>query len=279
MTLQPAKFKPLALGAVRPGGWMLSQLLGDLTRGFAGCLDLLTERAATDLFTHRIDSSAQQFAWWDSETRGNWLWGYTMMAGLAGLPEHEARVNQLIAGLKNTRDADGYIGIYSHASRYQHGDDENGELWGQGRALLALLSHYELTGDVTSLRAAQAAADLTLTQYGPGRSYFRQPSTSNDLIGMTHGLCYVDVVEWLYEITGEERYRDFGLWLYQDFNRMQLPFSNDDMTLANLLKPHQPLIGHAVHTAEHLRALLFAAFMDDEPQYRAALQNALWKLE
>src|SRR5512139_1394746 len=105
MTLQPAKFKPLALGAVRPGGWMLSQLQGDLTRGFAGCLDALTERAATDLFTHRIDSSTQQFAWWDSETRGNWLLGYTMMAGLADLPEHQSRTNVLIERLKDTQDA------------------------------------------------------------------------------------------------------------------------------------------------------------------------------
>jgi hypothetical protein len=60
---------------------------------------------------------------------------------------------------------------------------------------------------------------------------------------------------------------------------MQLPFSNDDMTLANLLKPYHPLSGHAVHTVEHLRALLFAAFMDGDPQYSTALQNALWKLE
>lgn len=271
------KFKTFPLGTIRPTGWMLSQLQNDLTSGFAGCLDSLTERAATDLFTNRIESSSQQFAWWDSETRGNWLWGYTMMAGLADLPEHQARVNELIDKLKSTQDPDGYIGIYSRSSRYEHGADENGELWGQGRALLTLLSHYELTGEESSLRAAQAAANLTIGQYG-AHSYFHNPVTPNELTGMTHGLCYVDVMEWLYAITGEVQYRDFGVWLYQDFNEMQLPFPNDDMALKNLLKRQRYFNGHAVHTVEHLRALLFAVADGNLPQSETALANALWKL-
>ena len=80
-----------------------------------------------------------------------------MMAGLADLPEHKKRVKALLESLKHTQDADGYIGIYSNASRYQHGESENGELWGQSRAMLALLAQYELTGDQTCLQAVQAA--------------------------------------------------------------------------------------------------------------------------
>jgi uncharacterized protein len=278
MRHQTINFQTLSLGAIRPTGWMLKQLQNDLTHGFAGCIDSLTEHAANDLFAHRIASSTQQFAWWDSETRGNWLWGYTMMAWLAGLPGHQERVNELVQKLKNTQDADGYIGIYSRSSRYQHGDGENGELWGQGRALLCLLSHYELTGDESSLRTAQAAADLTMREYGP-HSYFRKPLTRNELTGMTHGLCFVDVMEWLYAITGDDRYRNFGVWLYQDFNRMQLPFPNDDMALTNLLNRTQYFNGHAVHTAEHLRALLFAIIHGNLPQAETALQNAIWKLQ
>lgn len=272
-----SKFQVFPLGAIRPQGWMLTQLQNDLDHGFASCLDSLTERAATDLFSKRIESSSQQFAWWDGETRGNWLWGYTIMAGLAGQPKHQARVNDLIHQLKSTQDPDGYIGIYSPESRYQHGNDENGELWAQGRALLALLAHFELTGDVSSLLAAQRAADLTMQHYGSGLSYFRQPQT-HDLTGMTHGLCYVDVVEWLYNITNDSRYRDLGLWLYEDFNRMQLPFPNDDMTQANLLNRHHYFNGHAVHTVEHLRALFFAASQTNDVQTQTALKNALWKL-
>ena len=61
-------------------------------------------RAATDLFTQRSESSSQQFAWWDGETRGNWLWGCTMMAFLADQPEHQARVTALLEDLKDTQD-------------------------------------------------------------------------------------------------------------------------------------------------------------------------------
>lgn len=265
-------FQALPLSAIKPRGWLLAQLQRDLTHGFAGCLDSLTERAASDLFTHRIESSSQQFAWWDSETRGNWLWGYTLLAFLADLPEHRARVAQLLSALKATQDPDGYLGIYSPASRYQHGDDENGELWGQSRALLPLLAYYEFTGDESYLTAVRRAVDLTLKHYGPQRPHFRKPAEPNDLTGLTHGLCYVDVVEWLYALTGEARYRDFGVWLYEDFSRFPAPFPNDDLAPANLLNPQQPWRGHAVHTVEHLRALLFAA-NDNRPLVEAALRK------
>jgi uncharacterized protein len=273
-------FEILPLGAVRPIGWMKAQLWRDLTEGFAGCLDQLTERAATDLFTHRIASSSQQFAWWDSETRGNWLWGYTLMSFLANAPEHQARATALLEKLKSTQDADGYLGIYTPASRYAHGERENGELWAQSRALLALLTYYEFTGDVTYLDAVRRAVDLTLRHYTPDRSYFRAAS-ANDRdasTGLTHGLCYVDVVEWLYALTGVTRYRDFGVWLYEDFSRMPLPFPSDDLSLTNALDRHKPLHGHAVHTAEQLRVLLWADRMGGDPQVKIAAQNALWKL-
>jgi uncharacterized protein len=279
MSYLPAPaFKNLPLGAVRPTGWILTQLRRDLAEGFAGRLDALTPHASTDLFTHRIEASSDQVAWWDSETRGNWLWGYTMMAYLADLPEHQARVTALLKDLKDSQDDDGYLGIYSPRSRYPHDGSENGELWAQGRALLAMLAYFELTGNPTYLQAVQAAADLTLKQYGPGRPYFGRVPRRDDLTGLTHGLCYVDVVEWLYALTGETRYREFGVWLYEDFCQMPLPFTHDDLALGNVLNPFLELHGHAVHTVEHWRALLWAHQMGSRPEYAQAVQNALHKL-
>lgn len=48
------------LGAIRPLGWMRAQLRRDLQQGYAGCLDRLTPRAATDLFRQRISATRQQ---------------------------------------------------------------------------------------------------------------------------------------------------------------------------------------------------------------------------
>lgn len=273
-------FKRLPLGAIKPRGWILAQLTRDLETGFAGCLDQLTDHAAHDLFTHRIESSAQQVAWWDSETRGNWLWGYGMMAQLADQPAHIQRARELLDDLKRTQDADGYLGIYSTESRYQHGDGENGELWGQSRALLALLAQYELSGEATYLETVQRAVALTMSHYAPDRPHFRSASRieRDALTGLTHGLCYADVLEWLYAITHAEAYRAFGQWLYADFSNMPRPFPNDDLALPNLLGNKPIFAGHAVHTAEHLRALLWAG-LDGDEGLRSAVQIALAQIK
>lgn len=271
-------FRAMPLGAIKPKGWIKAQLKTDLEIGFASRLDQLTAHAANDLFQNRMSSSQEQIAWWDSETRGNWLWGYTMAAHLAEQDEFIAHSSPLMETLKNTQDADGYIGIYSPAWRFQHPAGENGELWGQSRALLALLAHYELTQDTSYLDSVERAVQLTIQQYGNQQRYFSQPDNPTaNLTGLTHGLCYMDVAAWLYRITGKTAYRDFGLWLFADFNRMRVPFDNDDMALANLRDPHRHFSGHAVHTAEHLRCVIWAAAHDSS--YQDALTHALHKVQ
>src|SRR5512134_1248433 len=112
-------------GAVRPRGWLLAQLRRDLEQGFAARLDRLTPHAARDLFRERITSTDSHLAWWDAETRGNWLWGYVMMTALAGGAAHVARARELIEALLATQDDDGYIGIYAPSERYRHAAGEN----------------------------------------------------------------------------------------------------------------------------------------------------------
>lgn len=275
-------FRVLPLGAVKPGGWILEQLNRDLQEGFASRLDELTEHASNDMFQNRVDTSTNPFAWWDSETRGNWLWGFTMMAYLSTHDTSQSRIDQLLAALKTTQENDGYIGIYSKADRYRHETGENGELWGQSRALLTMLAYYELTNDKSYLDAVERAVQLTMQHYGPGKQRYFQIDSSVEPIhitGLTHGLCYVDVVEWLYDITGNDTYRDFGVWLYQDFNSVPDRFANDDMKLANLQIFPLPFMGHAVHTAEHLRVLIWAYCMTADPELKRAIDMAIEKTE
>ena len=237
-------------------------MLRDLDAGFAGCLDALSPHVARDLFRERLDDATGHAAWWDAESRGNWLWGYTMLAGLSGAPAHRERADALVRDLRGTQDPDGYIGIHTATARFPEGEVENGELWAQSRALMVLLAHHELTGDPESLESARRAADLTLTRYGPERPQYGRRSTASDRTGQTHGLCYVDALEGLYEATGETRYREFARWLLADFDRWPVPFPNDDLAAANLADPGRILRGHAVHTVEHLRAVAFGADAD-----------------
>ncbi len=269
---RPARLRRLPLGAVRPRGWLLDQMQQDLDHGFAGRLDTLSPHVANDLFTHRLTSANGQLAWWDAESRGNWLWGYTLLAHLADAPRHRERADALARSLRATQDEDGYLGIHAAAVRYRTGDVENGELWAQSRALLILLAHHELTGDAASLDAARRAADLTLRQYDRVKSPFGRKSTTDDRTGVTHGLCYVDALQALHEATGEERYAVAATGLLRDFDAWPLPFPNDDFAAANLADPMRGLHGHAVHTVEHLRAVAFGS--RDESR----LQSALHKL-
>jgi hypothetical protein len=269
----PSAMRRLPLGSIVPRGWMRAQMRRDLATGFAGCLDALSPHVARDLFRERLDDATCHAGWWDAESRGNWLWGYTMLAHLSGSEDHRARADALVRELRATQDADGYLGIHSATARYPTGDVENGELWAQSRAILVLLAHYELTGDAAGLESARRAADLTLTKYSPGRSHFGRRSTLSDRTGQTHGLCFADALEMLYEATGDQRYESFARWMLDDFDAWPVPFPNDDMAAANLADPERPLRGHAVHTVEHLRALAFGGAQD-----ASRLQAALRKL-
>jgi uncharacterized protein len=273
-------FRLLRFGEVRPAGWIHAQMMQDLTDGFAGHLHELTDHAANDLFRNRIGTSTDEIQWWDSETRGNWMIGLTQMAYLANHPAAIELVEQFIADLKATQDEDGYIGIYVPSSRFQHPPGENGELWGQSRALLALLAHYELTGDCSSLEAAERAARLTMSQYGPHHPYFVIDPKNGYLYltGMTHGLMFVDVMEWLYAITGDVAYRDFGVWLYQDFCSVPGHFKNDDLKLEHIANPGLGLRAHSAHTAEHLRVLLWSAFVTGDEELAASIAPTFRKL-
>lgn len=279
MTPRAPAFRILPMGAVRPRGWMLAQLRRDLEEGFAARLDRLTPHAARDLFRDRIATSDDPRAWWDAETRGNWLWGYVMMAHLAESPEHQARVAALVGGLLATQDGDGYLGIYGPRERYRHADGENGELWAQSRALLALIAQYEATGEAAPLAAARRAVDLTLRHYTADHPCFRRGGRRerDALTGLTHGLCYLDALEWLHDATGESAYADAGVRLYEEFSRMA-PFPNDDLALPNLLDPRAHFGGHAVHTAEHLRAVLWAGALAPDRVPPAAVETALRRL-
>ncbi|HRF98719.1 MAG TPA: hypothetical protein PLZ51_26100, partial [Aggregatilineales bacterium] len=248
-------FRPFLLHEIKPKGWFLAQIRRDLEEGFASRLDTLSPHASRDLFKNRIASSQDQVAWWDSETRGNWLWGYVMAAYLSGLPDHITRVKILMEDLLATQDDDGYIGIYSPEWRYKHPTGENGELWGQSRALLPMLAYYEWSGDKRYFDAVEKAVALTMHHYHEKPIFVRSDDPLANITGLTHGFCYMDVVEWLYRITKKADYRAFGIWLLDDFNRMALPFANDDLANANLMDTHRPFSGHAVHTVEHLRGL------------------------
>jgi DUF1680 family protein len=264
-----------------PSGWIKAQMERDLREGFAGHLDELAPEVQSDIFVSgrntpakpNVTAAGGEESWWNGESEGNWRTGYIMMAYLSGDEEAKRNADVYVAHILQAQDKDGYIGIYGPQLRFS-ASPLNGELWTQACILRGLLAYYELTGKVEVLDAVERAVGLTMSKYGPGKmTVFGIKGAAG---GIFHGLMFVDVVERLFDLTGNTAYRDFGVWLYQDFCA-GAPSDLQDVTVASLLDLHKPWIGHGVHTYEHIRALLWAYYSTGNPEYHQAYENALIK--
>lgn len=277
-------YAPLPVGAVRPTGWMLEQMQRDLRDGFAGQLIDLSPRTQADIFGARKVSSREvqpggivvdtPRSWWDGETEAMAYDGLMRLGHMAGDRAALARAGKWVDRVLAHQSADGYIGIYTEANRYNH-PDENGELWAQGRCLAALLAWHEMTGRRDVLAAVRRAADLTLTKYGPGRTFYLKAETTGG--GMGHSLMFVDTMEWLWRLTGDARYVAFARWLYHDYSACERLRDRDNQVNA-LLDDDRPMLGHTPHVVEHMRVPTFLWGATGEALYRRLMDATFRKV-
>ncbi|MGB3074913.1 MAG: beta-L-arabinofuranosidase domain-containing protein, partial [Chitinophagales bacterium] len=286
----PEQFQQLPLHAVKPTGWLQSQLRENMD-GFTGHLDELAPDllVADDIYgADRLTKHVKgkdvgavaegcdwqvQFLWWNSETQSNWWDGYIRTAILlndsAALDKAQKHIQKIIS----TQDDDGYLGIYDQELRY-HFDNENGELWSKTTLLRGLLGWYEYTHDQTVLNAIQRAVDNVIVNYPKDQSHPFH-SVNPNAGGLTHGLAFTDVLEKLYQLTGNQLYLDYCLFLYKDFSRQVL---NEDAQYKKLIDNTLALQGHGVHTYEHLRTVAAAYYASGNPDLKIALDNFLKKI-
>jgi uncharacterized protein len=276
-------FSWLKLGEVMPSGWIKAQMERDLTDGFAGHLKELAPEVGTDIFgsgrntpeNPNFAKANAEEAWWNGESEGNWRTGYIMMAYLSGDAQARQEADAYVRHILDTQDSDGYIGVYGPQLRYSD-NPRNGELWTQTCILRGLVAYYELTGKPEVLHAVERAVQCSMEKYGPDKkTIFCIPGEGTG--GIFHGLTFTDVLERLYDLTGNSAYRDFGVWMYRDFCASSDPHFQD-MSVASLLDLQKPWIDHGPHTYEFLRGLLWAYYSTGDPEYRQAYANALVKL-
>ena len=206
--VQPA-FVPLTFGTIRPRGWILQQMRRDLKHGFAGHLDELCHEASSDIFASGRNrpgkpnaGNAAGDAWWNGETEGNWHCGHFMLACLTGEPDAMKKAKGYVDHILAAQDADGYLGVFSPELRYQG----HGELWTQTCLFRGLLAYADATGDERVFAAVRRAVDCTIAGYAGCRQIaFAQ-----------HDPMFTDVLEQLHARTGDQKYLDFGLRLYQE---------------------------------------------------------------
>lgn len=280
----------LPLGAVKPTGWLKEQMQKDVD-GFVGHLDELVPTLIHDpiysegrlhknsklaeLGNYRDDAGGDdQYKWWNSETQSNWRDGYLRNVLLLDDKNHTSRVDQYIQNMLNTQDKDGYIGIYAPDLRYTF-KSENGELWAKATLYRALLGYYEYTQDAKVWEALVKAVDNVMLNYPINESDPFNVGTEFTG-GVAHGLTFTDVLDRMYQLTGDRKYWDYALFLYMNYSNN---FTTEkDVQLTSIFNKDYKLQSHGVHTYEHLRPLIVAAFASNDPMLSNALDLYLGKI-
>lgn len=279
MTTAQEKLQSLPFGSIKPTGWLKSQMEKDV-KGFVGNLDLLVPDLINDPIygSGRLHKNSQvkdlgnlkegdaegsdQYKWWNSETQSNWWDGYIRNVFLVDDKAGIEKVNDYIQRILATQDDDGYLGIYDKELRYNF-NSENGELWSKATLYRGLLAYYEVTKDEKVWQSLVRAVDNVMVNYPINAS---SPFSSGEKFngGVSHGLTFTDILDKMHQITGNKKYTEYALFLYNDFSKTYQ--SEEDVQLKSILNPNYKLKSHGVHTFEHLRPLIVAAYQNKELQ-------------
>jgi DUF1680 family protein/enterochelin esterase-like enzyme len=283
----PEKLEWFPLGEIKPSGWLKAQMQKDM-HGFVGHLDELVpdlmadsiygkDRLTRSVKSKNVGNIGQemdpQYLWWNSETQSNWWDGYIRNAILLNDKAHLAKAEKHVKYILSTQDQDGYLGIYAKDLRYNF-QDENGELWAKTTILRGLLAWYEYTGKPEILAAIEKTVADVMKHYPAGNSSpFK--SVKPFAGGVTHGLVFTDILDRLYQITGNKTYLDYALFLYRDFSGNVL---SEDAQYPKIMDSNYKLKEHGVHTYEHLRPLTMAWYASGNPSLKSALDKYLQRI-
>lgn len=287
--------KNIRFGAVKPEGALKESIRADMD----GCIGHLEELAPSILCDQQIygrdrlsnlskqaelgrklDEHTEfegthpdaQFMWWNSESQSNWRDGFVRAALLLDSETLRKKADDYIAGILDTQDEDGYLGIYAPDLRYRQ-TGENGELWAKSTLYRVLLGYYEATGESRVLEALRRAFENLMKGYPMGSSDpFRLDEQS--FSGHCHGLTIVDALNEMTELTGDTKYLDYAVWLYERYSANQV--EEEDLKISNIENPFYLWKNHGVHLYEHFRAVILAAC--HRPKYRTLLSLVLSKL-
>lgn len=282
---EPSVFSYLTLGEIKPEGWIKHEMQRDLD-GMIGNLDRLIpqimhddriwDRDRIELIQNKNGqislSRPLARSWWSSESQGNWLDGYLRTVLLLNDETHRPRIDSLVNNLLSSQDADGYLGIYGPRIRYHHQND-NGELWAKTAVLRALLGYYEVTGNDRILKAIERAVTNVMENFTEKNPPFTQIEhfTSSRYGGLSHGIVFTDVLDRLFQLTGERKYLEYAIFLYRDFSR-KTEVKMRDAKLENILDPSWKMVDHGVHVYEFLRPLVLSAYATGNPTLKEAVQ-------
>lgn len=268
-------FTWLTLGEVKPSGWIKEQMVRDLDHGFAGRLDELCQEASSDIFVSHRNTNIQENTgnsakvnWWNGETEGNWRSGHIMMAYLTEDKQAMTKADAYVRHILASQDPDGYLGVFAPDLRYKN----PGDLWTQTCLLRGLIDYFELTGDKQVREAVIRSTNLTIARCGAGKMLLESGVGGQ---GASHDYMISDVMERLFELTGDAKYREFALALYRNLNETA---KDADTSLPSLLNRDSGFRDHGANTYETIRLPLWLWMATGREDLGRASRNALDKL-
>ena len=273
------EYKILEAGSIEPQAWIKEQLHRDLTEGYIGQYDQVHRTVTFNVFIEQNRLSKRKLGlrkeWWSGEHEGYWKDGIIRMAFLTNNNHYIQKAEKWIDEIKEVTARDDYVGIYKDCEkpgcRFNH-TRGNGELWASSRMLMALLAYYEFTGDQEVLEITENASKLIMRKY-KDENYFAVTSRGG---GVSHGIGFFEILEWLYRITGNKDYLEFSVKLYKDFNRGNI--RDDDLKTQKLLDEDQLFEKHGAHIAEGMFVPEYIASIQNTDKYHRAADNAVKKL-
>lgn len=281
-SMKPA-YRLLPIGAIKPQGWIYEQMQIDLSDGLKGHFPKISNNVTQELFSkqHRQPGTLvrgarddrKEKAWWAGEHEGYWMDNIARSAILLDDKEHLSMVQKWVEDIIVAFEKTGYIGIYDAQTRFP-ASGFDGELWTQSRAFQALLTWYEYTGDSRILNAVTTTVRTTIEHYRKG-TYFGRPGSDG---GVTHGVGYMDTLEWLYRLTGDPYFAEAAVWLYADYSE-NVVTDFDDLTVKAMRDRDLPWFDHGAHVGEAIHMPEIAYFFSGNPAYKEAANNVLPKLE
>lgn len=281
-------YEPFPLRAIKPTGWLEKQLEREFTEGYAAIFDKIqpslqhqvfgSKKVRNFRFDDRNDWMVRNETWWWGEHEGYWADAVIRNAFLTGNDQLKQKADSIVKEVLKNQEEDGYIGIYEKGYRLNQLKGDNGELWTQSRMLNALLAYYEYTDKKEVLEAVVRAAKCTMSHYGKWNTYFKSDKFINGG-GITHGLMFIETMEWLYRLTKDKAYPEFAQWLYDDYCA-SANIRDRDNQLCNLLDMDKLYEQHGVHVAEHARVVMWLSLFNKKNySYQEALANQKFKFK
>ncbi len=268
-------FTWLTMGEVKPAGWIKEQMVRDLNQGFAGHLNELCAEASSDIFvSHRNTGilenivNAAKNNWWNGETEGNWRAGFIMLAYLSEDKQAMQKADEYVRHILSSQGEDGYLGVFAPDVRFS----KPGELWTQTCLMRGLLAYAEMTGVKQVMDAVLRATDLTISIYSSGKTLLSSGAGGG---GESHDLMFSDVMERLFQLTGNVKYRDFTVGLYEE---LSFTARNADTNLRSLLNLDSGFEDHGANTYETMRVPLWLWMATGREDLGRASRNAFTKL-